>query len=70
MTFDRSLPLPWIEQAKARLAEHRMVIPPPEISRQSSDHLRSAIQYQLEAEQFEAKERRGQGRGVGGVTEK
>jgi hypothetical protein len=45
--------LPWIEKAKSRLLERGMTLPPPELSRQSSDHLRSAIQYQLEAEQFE-----------------
>jgi hypothetical protein len=33
-----------------------MALPPPELSRQSSDHLRAAIQYQLEAEQFETKD--------------
>ena len=46
--------LPWIEKAKSRLLERGMTLPPPELSRQSSDHLRSAIQYQLEAEQFES----------------
>ena len=48
--------MPWIEKAKSRLLERGMALPPPELSCQSSDHLRSAIQYQLEAEQFEAKD--------------
>ena len=48
--------LPWIEKAKSRLLERGMAHPPPELSRQSSDYLRSAIQYQLEAEQFETKD--------------
>jgi len=45
--------LPWIEKAKCRLLERGMALPPLELSRQSSDHLRLAIQYLLEAEQFE-----------------
>ena len=45
--------LPWIEKAKSRLLEGGMASPPPEISRKASDYLRSAIQHQLEAEQFE-----------------
>jgi len=48
--------LPWIEKSKSRLLERGMALPPPELSRQSSGHLRSAIQYQLEAEQFETKD--------------
>lgn len=48
--------LPWIEKGKSRLLERGMIVPPPEISHQSSAHLRSAIQYQLEAEQFEARD--------------
>ena len=48
------LALPWIDQAKSRLAERNQRIPPPEISRAAAKHLAEAIKYIAEAEQFEA----------------
>jgi tetratricopeptide (TPR) repeat protein len=47
------LGLPWIERAKARLAERNQGTPPPEISREAAKHLGEAIRHIVEAEQFE-----------------
>lgn len=45
---------PWIEQAKSRLTEHNIGIPPPEISLQAAKHLGEAVRHIVEAEQYEA----------------
>jgi tetratricopeptide (TPR) repeat protein len=47
------LALPWIERAKARLAERNQGTPPPEISREAAKHVGEAIRQIVEAEQFE-----------------
>lgn len=47
------LALPWIERAKARLAERNQEPPPPEISREAARHVGEAIRHIVDAEQFE-----------------
>jgi tetratricopeptide (TPR) repeat protein len=47
------LALPWIERAKARLAERNQYTPPPDISRQAAHHMGEAIRHIVAAEQFE-----------------
>jgi len=47
--------LPWIEAAKARLLGQKISIPTLEVSRKASEHLKQAVAYVFEAEQFEAR---------------
>jgi tetratricopeptide (TPR) repeat protein len=45
--------LPWVEKAKARLAESGIPVSDAETSYRSSQHLLRAIEYMVEAEQYE-----------------
>ncbi len=47
---------PWIEKAKSRLAEHCVPVPVWEVSRRASQHLQQAMDYILQAEEYEARD--------------
>lgn len=47
--------LPWIEAAKSRLSGQNIIVPTLEVSRKASEHLKQAVAYIFEAEQFEAR---------------
>jgi tetratricopeptide (TPR) repeat protein len=46
------LAVPWIEKAKSRLSENNIPVPPQEDSLKSSEHLKQAVKFMIEAEQF------------------
>lgn len=46
------LAVPWIERAKSRLSENNIPVPSQEDSLKSSEHLKQAVRFMIEAEQF------------------
>ena len=46
------LAIPWIERAKSRLSENNIPVPSQEDSLKSSEHLKQAVTFMIEAEQF------------------
>lgn len=46
------LAVPWIERAKSRLSENNIPVPSQEDSLRSSEHLKQAVIFMIEAEQF------------------